>query len=272
MSCSIIHANWLVAWRRRFVAGAIRACEWLYGSYVWLLFCMLMLLYVPTILLLQQPSRTRSVARAGARLFFRLAGMRLATIGLGRLPASQHILLVNHTSFLDGLALLALLPARPGYAFVVRQQFRSQQLLCPLLHSLGVVVLTPWRAGSHTGNTARIALGLKYGENLIVFPEAGILTEPGLQRFHSGAFVAAAHIAIPLVLGGLRGTRQALRLYSWLPHRTAITLEIGASFLLRSHRPADIAAAVQAAQEAMVPLTGESVAGGSQLNGSAIRG
>src|SRR6478609_9681835 len=115
MSWIIVDANRLGAWRRRFMAGAIRAGECLYGSYVWLLFCMLMLLYGPTILLLQQPSRTRPVARAGTRLFFRLAGMRLSTIGLDRLPASQHILLVNHTSFLDGLALLALLPARPGY-------------------------------------------------------------------------------------------------------------------------------------------------------------
>jgi 1-acyl-sn-glycerol-3-phosphate acyltransferase len=202
------------------------------------------------------PERARRVGRGGCRLLFRLLGMPLSARGLERLPpASQHhLLLVNHSSFLDGLALMAMLPAQPGYAFVVRQQFRIQGLLCPLLRSLGTVVLAPASAGSHAGNAARIIHALRQRGNLIVFPEAGFVPEPGLRRFHSGAFAAAAATGCPLVVAGLRGAREALRPRGWLPCRMPLSLEIGPTL---QPEPDDIGPAMRSARQGMLALTGE---------------
>ena len=92
----------------------------------------------------RRPDRARPVARAACRMLFRLPA-----------ASQRHLLLFNHSSFSDGLALLAMLPAPPGYAFAVRQQFRIQGLLCPLLRSPGTVVLAPDSAGSHAGTAQR---------------------------------------------------------------------------------------------------------------------
>jgi 1-acyl-sn-glycerol-3-phosphate acyltransferase len=240
------------------MAGAAgRVGAWLYGAYFWLLLGMLLVFCSGVIPLLRKPVRGRPLARAATRLLFRLAGMPLSASGLERLPDEPHILLVNHTSFLDGIALSALLPARPGYAFVVRQQFPIQRLLCPLLRGLGAVVLAPAGAGSHAGNAFRIAHALRNGRNLLVFPEAGFVPEAGLRRFHSGAFVAAARAGAPLALAGLRGARLALRPRTWLPRRAAIRLEIGPVLRMPRDNAADIGALMRSARQAMLLLCGE---------------
>jgi 1-acyl-sn-glycerol-3-phosphate acyltransferase len=196
----------------------------LYGIYAGLLFVSTFLLAGGLILLLRRPARRRSAARFACRLLLRAAGMPLLATGLDKLPMRSHVLLVNHSSFLDALVLLALLPCNPGYAFVVRQQFASQRLLCPLLGALGTVVLGPPGTGK---GTKTISSALRRGARLVVFPEGGFRPEPGLRPFHSGAFVAASQANVPIAVAGLRGVRRALPCRSWLARRTAIELEIG---------------------------------------------
>lgn len=243
-------------WRKP-AALVARVAAWLFGMYAWLLFSFALLGCGTLILLLRKPARTRPLARAGLRMVFRLAGMPLSASGLERLPSTQHVLMVNHASFLDGLALLALLPAHPGYAFVVRQQFRSQRLLCPLLRSLGTVVLTPTGAGSGAGNAALIRRALLHGVNLVIFPEAGFVAQPGLRRFHSGAFRVAMKHRVLLVPAGLHGTRKALPVHRWFPQRAAISLAIGSPLYPPGISPAAIADTMFRVRQAILPLTGE---------------
>jgi 1-acyl-sn-glycerol-3-phosphate acyltransferase len=203
-----------------------RMRAWLYGLYAWSLFVPIFLFASGLVLLLRKPAYGRPVARFACRLLFRLAGMPITAIGLDRLPARSHVLLINHTSFLDALVLLALLPCNPGYAFVVRQEFNSQRLLCPVLRALGTLVLGPPGTGR---GTRAMSAALRRGTRLVVFPEAGFRPEPGLRPFHSGALVAASLAQAPIVIAGLRGGRRALPGRTWLPRRTAIEMEIGAA-------------------------------------------
>ncbi|WP_019143067.1 lysophospholipid acyltransferase family protein [Noviherbaspirillum massiliense] len=229
---------------------------WSYGCYAWLLFILVLLIFGSLIMLVRTPRHARPVARTGTRLLFRFAALPLAIHDKERLPRTPHILLVNHTSFLDGLVLTALLPAQPGYAFVVRQQHAAQRVLCPLLRALGTVVLG--RPHLHAAiNTRRLRKALRRGKNLIVFPEGGIAPDAGLKAFHSGAFVAAVAENVPVVVAGLRGSRRALRLGTWLTRRIPITLEIGAVLTPDVKGMEPELNLSKAAHEAMLPLTGE---------------
>jgi 1-acyl-sn-glycerol-3-phosphate acyltransferase len=234
-----------------------RLAAWGYGCYAWLVFGLILLVFGSLIALSGRPAFARPIARIGARIIFFLADVPLSVHGLNRLPGQPHILLVNHTSFLDGLVLTALLSPHPGYAFTVRQQYRSQALLWPLLKALGTIVFKHEESQHHTSNLALLAAALKRGENLIVFPEGGITMQAGLKPFHSGAFIVAAAEKTPIAIAGLHGAREALRLGTWLPRRAAITLEIGSVLMPDSIAAQSPQQLIDAAHEAMQPLTGE---------------
>lgn len=231
----------------------------LYGCYAWLVFVPLLLLFGILATLAGSVALARRLARRFARAMFRLAGMPLSVTGLEHLPAAPHVLLVNHTSFLDAIVLTALLPTSPGYAFIARQQYALQALLWPFLRSVHTLVLHRHPDLHHAANLELMQRALEHGENLVVFPEGGFSPEPGLKQFHSGAFVAAAHAHVPIAMAGLRGTRDALRLGTWLPRRLPLTLEIGPTLIPGDSDPAAIHAQVAAAHAAMIPLAGEGI-------------
>jgi len=232
---------------------------WSYGCYVWLVFLALVFTCGGLSILLGRPSLGRRIARFGVGLLFRVIGMPLTVAGLDRLPSRPHVLLVNHTSFLDALALIALLPSTPGYAFTTKQQFRSQRMLCPLVRSVGTVVLENTGVRHGAPNVERMAAILRIGINLVVFPEGAFRPEPGLQPFHAGAFVAALRAHAPLVTAGLRGARTALPLGTWMPRRTAIHLEIGSAFVVPDDADqATIDQFIAATHHGIAALCGES--------------
>lgn len=247
---------------------ARRIGAWVYGCYAWTIFVVVVLSFGCLAMLAGRADRARRLARFCARWMFRLAGMPLSVTGLERLPAQSHVLLVNHTSFLDALVLIALLPAPPGYTFTTRQEFPLQSLLYPLLRSVRTIVLRHPGETHHSGNVVIMKSALERAENLLVFPEGQFAPEPGLRPFHSGAFVAAAQANVPIVIAGLRGARGALRLGTWLPKRTSISLEIGPTLTPRENDPEAVHALMTAARTAMIPLTGESLLHSANAGGN----
>lgn len=233
---------------------------WVYGSYAWFVFALIFLCYGGIVMLLRRPPLGRRVMRVGARLVLRLAGVPYSVEGLDHLPTTPHVLLVNHGSFLDSIALTALLPSRPGYAFAVRQEFPAQRLLCPFLRGLGTLVLENARRKRRARNVARMTATLQRGDNLVIFPEGGFVRASGLMPFHSGAFVAAANAGVPIVVTGLRGARAALPPKTWLPHRVPISLKIGPVFKVHEKDPDALTHLIADARKAMMLLSGESEA------------
>ena len=230
-----------------------------YGWGVWCLLAMVLAVLVVFAGMGLRTPWARTLAHRLARTAFRLAGMPMRARGLRRLPRRPHVLLVNHSSFVDPLALAALLP--PRYAFVTRRQFRSQLLLWPLVHCLGTVVLAR-PAGSYSANVKLLTDRLAAGESLVVFPEGRFRREPGLLAFHSGIFMAASAAGVPVVPAALTGTRAVLPLGSWLPRRAPLTLHVGQPMLPARHHPAAADALRNAARKAMLRLSGQPDAAG----------
>jgi 1-acyl-sn-glycerol-3-phosphate acyltransferase len=229
----------------------------LYGCHAWIVFAVLLLAFGILAPFTGSVQRVRRLARFIARWMFRLSGIPISATGLEGLPAEPHLLLVNHASFLDGILLTALLPATPGYAFTTRQQYTLQSLLWPFLSSLRLLVLKHHESNHHTVNVEILKSALQRGTNLVIFPEGGFAAEPGLKRFHSGAFVAAAQAQVPIVVAGLRGTRNALRVGTWMPKRLPLSIEIGPVLTPRGTDTKATHELMLAARAAMVPLIGE---------------
>jgi len=163
-----------------------------------------------------------------ARLFFRLAGLRLGARGLDQLAQdAPAVLVVNHTSYLDPIALLALLDWH-GHAFVAKREFLDNFLMRTLLAGFG----TQFVERSDVRQSAEHALDLvalaKGGTSLIVFAEGKLTRYTGLQPFRTGAFQAAVEAGVPVIPVAVRGARSALRDGTWFPRRAPISVTFGA--------------------------------------------
>jgi 1-acyl-sn-glycerol-3-phosphate acyltransferase len=250
----------------RLIAGAVRgvarshlrrAQAVTYGVYAWLLFTLMTAAFGGCIVLLRLPAAGRRIARTGARLLFRLAGVELSAAGLDMLPGRPHVLVVNHTSYLDAILLTALLPAAPGYAFVAKQEFAGRPGMGNMLQGLGTVFIERYDASRSEEGVARMAAALRRGESLLVFPEGTFQRQAGLQAFQTGAFAAASQAGVPVVVAAVGGARGALRSGTFLPARHPLQVRIGETLMPSG---ADWSAAVRlrnAARATLLPLTGE---------------
>jgi acyl carrier protein len=163
-----------------------------------------------------------------ARLFFRVCGIPLATRGLENLPASgPFVLASNHTSYLDGAALLAVLDWK-NYAFVAKGELLANPITRIFVGGLGSVFVERFDVQKSAEHADELVEAARSGRSLIAFPEGTLVRTTGLMPFRAGAFQAAAQAGVPVVPVALRGVRSVLRDGTWYPRRAPISITFGA--------------------------------------------
>lgn len=177
--------------------------------------------------LLPRPSWAWAVGRLAARCFLRLCGTPVAVQGLENLPppGRVHVLVANHSSYLDGIVLAAALPRH--VSFVAKRELLGQFVPRVYLRRLGVEFVERFDARQGVEDAARLAAAVAGGRSLAFFPEGTFTRTPGLRPFHLGAFAAAAQARVPVVPVAIRGSRAWLRADQWLPRRSPLAVVIG---------------------------------------------
>ena len=64
------------------------------------------------------------------------------------------------------------------------------------------------------------------GESLTFFAEGTVISEPGLNRFRAGAFVAAIKASMPIVPLSISGSRHVLAAHTLLPRHGHLRIDI----------------------------------------------
>ncbi|MEZ5498784.1 MAG: lysophospholipid acyltransferase family protein [Steroidobacteraceae bacterium] len=211
----------LPALRQRPLAAPLRT---IYGICAWLVFLLLALGAVLVLLLLPGLDLRRRVTHWVARSYLRLSATSLEVNGLEMLPAGPCIVVVNHESYIDGLVVKAALP--PRFAFVIKREMATVPLAGLLLRRIGSHFVE--RSDRHKGasDARRVLRSAASGASLVFFPEGTFAREPGLLKFHAGAFATAARSGLPLVTAVLSGTRHALPPGALLPRPARLRLAI----------------------------------------------
>jgi acyl carrier protein len=198
----------------------------LYALWSWALFGVLFLVLLGTAAI--APGRVAwNVGRRACRLFLRLCAIPLSVRGQENLPASgPYIVAANHTSYLDGAVLLAVLPWRNN-AFVAKRELAANPVTRILLRGLGVQFVERFDVQKSAEHADELADAVRGGQSLIVFPEGTLHRHAGLMPFRTGAFQTAAQAGAPVVPVALRGVRSALRDETWYLRRAAISVTVG---------------------------------------------
>ncbi|HEY4369179.1 MAG TPA: lysophospholipid acyltransferase family protein [Steroidobacteraceae bacterium] len=198
----------------------------LFGLYVLVAFLLLGILAFLLVTLIPGLGVTtrRAIAHWTARTFFFVAGIRVRVTGEERLPAGPCVVVANHASYLDGVLLKGFLPAR--FSFVIKKEFSRVPVAGLLLRRIGSEFVD--RFNRHAGgmDARRIIKAADAGQALAFFPEGTFLAVPGLGKFHTGAFVIAARVGVPVVPVAIRGTRHILPSGRALPRPGRIDIHI----------------------------------------------
>ena len=211
------------AWQRALIA----VLEIIYGVYVLAVFLAFGLTAFGAVLLPFGLEARRHIAHFAARAFFAVAGLRLRLIDEQLLPSGPCVVVANHASYLDGIVLKAALPAR--FSFVIKKEFSKVPLAGLLLRRIGSEFVD--RFNRHAGgmDARRLLKAADAGQALAFFPEGTFLAEPGLGKFHSGAFTIAVRVDLPVVPLAIKGTRHVLPSGRFLPRPGRIDVHVLAS-------------------------------------------
>ena len=198
----------------------------LYGLWVWLIFIPASLILILLLLLTPGLARRRRLAKRSATITLALSGFRINVRGLDQLPDVPGIVVANHASYLDGIVMAAILPAR--FQYVVKQEMENVPVAGYMLKRVGTQFVRRTHANHSAGDARRIMKAAKNQESIVFFPEGTFVAEPGLKKFHSGAFISAASGGLPVTPAVIHGTRQCLPAHIWLARPGTIDVLIKA--------------------------------------------
>ncbi len=195
--------------------------------YSFYIYTLVILLVIPlSIFLALVPSLRlrRKFTRGVCKTIFFLSGIPVTLTGLENLPEAHCIVIANHSSYLDGLLLMAALP--PRFSFVIKREVTAVPVLHLILRRIQshfIERANRATAGQHLKQLIRY---VENGNSLGVFPEGTFRVEAGLRPFQKGAFAVAHKTNHPLVPVFIHGARQALPAEEWKIKRGGIQIAI----------------------------------------------
>lgn len=195
-----------------------------YGLYAWLVFIPLVLIAILLVTFVPGLERRRRWVGRAARTLLTFIGVPLRLSGRSRLPEDHCIVVVNHASHMDGIALQATLP--PRFSFVIKGEVQKVPILHFVLRRVGAKFVERFAAAGSARDARRLVKAATDGESMVIFPEGTFIKEAGLGRFRPGAFAAAIKGGLPVVPVVIRGSRKILRARTLWPRRGSLQVDI----------------------------------------------
>ncbi len=205
-----------------------RLPQTLYSGYAWTVFYLIAPWFWIAVMLTPRLAWRWSMLRFGIRLLRRLAFVRLSVSGLKHLPppGSAFVLVANHQSYLDALALIETIK-RP-LSFVAKRELTRNPLVGRFLERMGTLFVDRFDSRRGGAEATRLKDTLERGRSLAFFPEGTFRVQPGLLPFRMGAFAAAAQAGVPVVPVVIDGTREIMSGDSLRARPGKVTVAIGA--------------------------------------------
>jgi 1-acyl-sn-glycerol-3-phosphate acyltransferase len=196
----------------------------LYAFYWWAVIALLAPLAWLLVVILPRPAWRWAALRIAARTALWLTGAGPVVEQRGELPTSA-VIVSNHSSYIDGLALAAALPGE--LCFVAKRELLRRPVARLALQALGTLFVERTDVDQGIEDVRHAAEAARSGRRLVFFPEGTLTRAPGLMPFKLGAFSVAASTGLAVIPVALRGTRSILRGDQWFPRSGGITVMIG---------------------------------------------
>lgn len=207
------------------IFASLNILQLVYAGYIWILLILIGIPVWPLVSYLPNYRWSWAVLRRACLILTRLSATSFRVTGSVASIDTPYVVVANHASFIDALVLI--LTLRRPVAFIAGGELATQRLAGPVLRGLACEFVLPESELNGTSNITRYAELLRCGRNLVIFPEGSLGKQPGVRRFHLGAFVIAAKAGAAIVPIGIQGSRDVVRPGSHLPRRSSVIAAIG---------------------------------------------
>lgn len=197
----------------------------LYGCYAWIILLFVVTPVTAACLAVPGLERRRAIARWGAATVLKMIGSPVEVRGTPITDPNSSIVVANHSSYLDGIILTAVLP--PEYTFLIKHEMTTVPVAGFVLRRLGSEFVDRTTAQQRHRSARRLVDAALSGNALAVFPEGTFDERPGLKPFHMGAFRAAYRAGLTVVPVVIHGARAKLPSESWLPRPGPLAVDVG---------------------------------------------
>lgn len=161
----------------------------------------------------EDPALFRRHTRFWAKNVARGIGLEVHAYGTWRLdPEGTYVLMANHQSHVDIVALFNALPMVPG--FLAKAELEKIPLFGRAMRAGGHVFVD---RGKHTAAVAAIVAAaeeVREGGSIVIFPEGTRSNRPEVLPFKKGGFHLAKQAGVTIVPIGIRGTASILPKHS----------------------------------------------------------
>jgi 1-acyl-sn-glycerol-3-phosphate acyltransferase len=154
----------------------------------------------------------------------RLAGCGPTVRGLQHVPRGSAVLVANHSSYLDVVALVASVPL--DLRFVAKRELLAVPIVGAVLRKAPHLTVDRVDLSRGVADAGRVTAALRDGAVVCAFPEGTFVRRPGLLPFRLGAFKAAVEAGCPIVPVVVRGTREILPADTWRPRPGRIEVTV----------------------------------------------
>ena len=206
-----------------------RVAELIYGSCLMAAFGIGLVCLWLVIAMARDRLRAARLLQAGARLMLRVAAFPMQIEGKSVLEDAVKegacIFAPNHSSYVDILVSLALLPA--GARFVVKGEALAMPLIGAIVRKTGQFAFNRSDHDERAKTAEEVDDALLRGESVVIYPEGTFTPITGVRPFHLGAFKAATLTQRPICPVAIRGARQILRDDWFLPRPGKIVVTFG---------------------------------------------
>jgi fatty-acyl-CoA synthase len=209
--------------------GTRASIEFLYGIYALVVFT---LAFIPLWLAIGI-TRNRKLAawflHVATRGMLIAAGIPVRVLGkeqlAGAAKSGPWIFAPNHSSYVDILVTLALLPA--DVRFVVKGEVLAMPFFGMMARRSGQLAFDRSDPQARIEQAAQVNAALARGQSVAIYPEGTFTASAGIRPFQLGTFKAAVDAQCPICPVAVRGARHILRDHTYLPRPGRVTVTFG---------------------------------------------
>jgi len=168
----------------------------------------------------------RRMERVWAKGLTRVWGVDVEVFGAENIdPAQSCVIMSNHASHVDIVALFLALPVVPG--FLAKSELDKVPFLSAALRAGGHVVIDRGKHASAVETLKAAADEVRGGKTIAVFPEGTRGDSATVGKFKKGGFHVAKAACVPIVPVGVRGSRDVLPKHGRLLMPGRVEVHIG---------------------------------------------